>query len=82
MKHAWGMEQCPTCQGSGWDWCPKCESTCDHDRICPRCNGNEQVPVKIEGFALFAAGVIGERLYRTRREALAAIERIGNGLAP
>jgi DnaJ-class molecular chaperone len=76
MKALWTLEACPTCEGSGFDYCEKCERRCEHDRLCPTCHGNEQVPVKLEGFALIAHSLVGcGTVYRTKREALTEAAR-------
>jgi hypothetical protein len=51
----WGIETCPVCEGSGWNYCEKCESACEHDRPCTRCDGVGEVPYKMEGMAAVAA---------------------------
>lgn len=71
----WTTEECPRCEGSGFAYCSDCEHACEHDRPCPECDGNERVPRRVDGFELLVTGWIGGELHRTKRDALAAIER-------
>ncbi len=71
----WIIEGCETCGGSGWDYCEKCERTCEHDRLCPDCGGNGERPIKAEGIKGMAAALAGVPVFRTKKEALAWIEQ-------
>jgi hypothetical protein len=80
FKHLWGIETCPTCEGSGFAYCDQCEHACEHDRACPTCKGYEQVPVRIEGMGLVAVAMgVGGTFYPTRRFAQEAIQQEKDG---
>lgn len=64
------IETCPSCEGSGWQFCQRCEECCEHDRICPRCHGAGEKPRRAEPWMALTSLT----LYRTRAEALAVIE--------
>ena len=79
MKTLWTTEQCPTCEGSGFDYCERCEGACEHDRACPTCRGYEEVATRLEGMALVAASFVGGVYYPTKRAADEAIRREKDG---
>ena len=49
MRAIWTLETCPSCEGSGWDYCQSCERCCEHDRLCGMCHGEERIPVRARG---------------------------------
>ncbi len=69
-RSLWTIDTCPACDGSGWDWCLKCAGHCEHDRICARCHGHGQVPVKLDGFDAVASALLGGLAFPSRRAAL------------
>ena len=64
---AWILVECPKCDGSGWNYCSTCENTCEHDRVCSRCHGEEYVAEKVEGLGLLAAHCANLRIYLLKR---------------
>lgn len=73
MKSVWLIVECDNCEGSGWQYCSKCEETCDHDRICARCEGSGQIPEKQTGFKAFAARSFEN--FESKKDALEWIRR-------
>jgi hypothetical protein len=76
----WEISACPNCEGSGYDFRCDCEAPCEcfgedgHDRICPVCDGFGKVPSPVRGFDAWIAKLAGVRLFRRRRDCVAAIE--------
>jgi DnaJ-class molecular chaperone len=73
MMPIWMIEDCEKCSGSGWSYCSKCETICDHDRLCPKCGGAGQMPKKKEGFAAMVAVTFEH--FNSRRQAQSEIDR-------
>lgn len=66
----WTIADCPVCSGSGWRYCSRCEDRCEHDRICERCRGEGELPIKAD----FVALMVSSLLFRTRAEVWAFLE--------
>jgi hypothetical protein len=79
VKTLWTISDCPACKGSGYDFRCECVAPCehfgaaDHDRLCPRCDGNGEVPERLTGWEAFAASFVSITAYPTRRQAAAII---------
>lgn len=75
MKSAWMITGCDKCNGSGWDFCQKCEGHCDHDTLCAACRGAGYVPLRLDGFGVIAARMSRTtELFSTKAAALKEIE--------
>jgi len=71
----WTVNECESC-GGGWDYCHKCETPCDHDKLCSACKGHSWLPARITSpWTLLAIKSFSPwELFRTKRDALASIE--------
>jgi hypothetical protein len=69
-RKVWFIRECEPCFGSGLD-------PGDVEDICGTCRGYGEIPDKLEGLGLLAIPEWmqwGTDLFRTRREAIAAID--------
>ena len=65
---AWAVQTCDKCEGEEVIYHLECESACDHDEVCRKCNGTGWIPSRVVGIYLLAYDK-GE-LFRTRKDAL------------
>jgi len=68
-------QECPDCEGFGIAYCLECEARCDHDDLCKRCKGNQEIVVEIPKMVFFGVWLNKPDLFwETRKVAQTEID--------